>query len=84
MIFLAPRGPIRSGFHYGCIYFRRKFLWVHVILAVSFLFLAIAVMRHFSRALKFVDEDPTVSRTVMIIGIAKKYCKEDKLRLHFQ
>ncbi|CAL8099974.1 unnamed protein product [Orchesella dallaii] len=62
----------------------RKFLWVHVILAVTFLFLSIAVMRHFSRALKFVEDDPAVSRTVMIIGIAKKYCDEDKIRRHFQ
>jgi len=41
-------------------------------------------MRHFSRELKFVDEDPTICRTVMITGIGKKFCQDDKLRRHFE
>ncbi|OXA60909.1 CSC1-like protein 2 [Folsomia candida] len=64
-----------------------KLLWVHVILAITFLFLSIAVMRHFSRgnALKFVDcDDPTARRSIMIVGICRKFCMEDKLKMHFE
>jgi len=41
-------------------------------------------MRHFSRALKFVDDDPAVCRSIMIVGIGKKFCLEEKLRRHFE
>jgi hypothetical protein len=57
---------------------------VHVILAITFLFLSIAVMRHFSRALKFTEDDPAVRRSIMIVGICRKFCMEDKLKMHFE
>jgi len=60
-----------------------RLLWVHVILAITFLFLSIAVMRHFSRGLKFVEEGE-IRRSVMIVGIGKKFCIEDKLKRHFE
>jgi steroid 5-alpha reductase family enzyme len=61
-----------------------RLLWVHVILAITFLFLSIAVMRHFSRGLKFIEEEGEFRRSVMIVGIGKECCIEEKLRKHFE
>lgn len=63
--------------------FSHNYLWAHILLSIAYLFVSIAVMRHFSRRLQFTDEDDSdVSRTIIIIGI-RKNSKEIELRDHF-
>ncbi|KAK3087398.1 hypothetical protein FSP39_005417 [Pinctada imbricata] len=58
-------------------------LWIHSILAVFFLILLIALMRHFRLNLEF-QEDEQVSRTLMITNIPTKYCYKNSIVQHFQ
>lgn len=58
-------------------------LWIHAILAVLFLALAVIFMRHFSVNLTF-DDDEQVSKTLMIANIPKDKCYRNIIMQHFQ
>ena len=55
-------------------------LWVHIVLAILFLPLGIAIMRHFSVNLGIRDENEeadVASRTLMIAGVPETYCTKE-------
>ncbi|KAL5008324.1 hypothetical protein ScPMuIL_013905 [Solemya velum] len=58
-------------------------LWVHAILAVVYLIIAVYFLRHFSANLEF-DEDEQVSRTLMVSNISKINCSKEVILQHFQ
>lgn len=58
-------------------------LWIHAVLAVVFLLLAILFMRHFAASLTY-DDDEQVSKTLMIANIPKDKCSKNLIMKHFQ
>ncbi|GAB6020649.1 hypothetical protein CHUAL_003319 [Chamberlinius hualienensis] len=58
-------------------------LWVHILLSIILFPLGVYCMRHFSVNLKF-EENPAVSRTLMITDIPKEKCTKDRIVNHFQ
>lgn len=57
-------------------------LWVHSVLAVVFLIIAVIFMRHFSVNLHY-EEDEQATRTLMISNIPKDKCFRNILTQHF-
>ncbi|XP_053408695.1 calcium permeable stress-gated cation channel 1-like isoform X3 [Mercenaria mercenaria] len=62
---------------------KSNLLWIHAILAVVFLVLAVIFMRHFSVNLTF-DDDEQVSKTLMIANIPTDKCYRNVIMQHFQ
>ncbi|CAH1793257.1 unnamed protein product [Owenia fusiformis] len=58
-------------------------LWVHALLAIVFLVIAVYFMRHFSINLRYEEDDQT-SRSLMISGIPKDKCFKNLMQQHFQ
>eukprot|EP00092_Neocalanus_flemingeri_P037163 GFUD01040453.1.p1 GENE.GFUD01040453.1~~GFUD01040453.1.p1 ORF type:complete len:810 (+),score=66.89 GFUD01040453.1:227-2656(+) len=60
-------------------------LWVHIVVGILFMPLGIFIMRKFSVTLRIEFEDNSVSsRTLMLDGIPRDYCKKDYIIRHFQ
>jgi hypothetical protein len=59
-------------------------LWVHVVLAVVFLIIAVIFMRHFSVNLQYSEDDQTATRTLMLSNIPKDKCFRNIINQHFQ
>ncbi len=57
-------------------------LWVHLILSWIFLVLGFALVKIFSRKMKY-DEGEYVSRTVLITNYPIDHCEVDAVRRHF-
>lgn len=62
---------------------KSSWLWVHVTFAILYLPLSIFVMRRFSMKLHFEIID-SVSRTLMITDIPRRYCEITSLEQHFK
>jgi len=62
---------------------RSGFIWIHVVLSILFVPLAIVIMRHFSKRLDIPEEETTVSRTLMINHIPRNRCNKADLLQHF-
>ncbi|XP_063427762.1 calcium permeable stress-gated cation channel 1-like isoform X1 [Mytilus trossulus] len=60
-----------------------KYLWVHAILAVVYLIILVALMRHFSLNLDF-TKDEQVSKTLMVSHIPRDKCYKNTIQQHFQ
>ncbi|XP_065347939.1 calcium permeable stress-gated cation channel 1 [Cloeon dipterum] len=60
-----------------------KWLWVHVVLALLYLPLGIFIMRKFSTSMHL-EEDSSVSRTLMITNIPRQFCDKNDLKIHFE
>ncbi|KAL4238495.1 Transmembrane protein 63C [Mactra antiquata] len=58
-------------------------LWIHALLAVVYMILAVIFMRHFSVNLTF-DDDEHASKTLMIAGIPTDKCYKSVIVQHFQ
>ncbi|GFS19654.1 CSC1-like protein 2 [Elysia marginata] len=58
-------------------------LWVHAVMAVLYLVIVIAVLRHFSVNLD-AEEDEQVTRTLMVSNIPKNKCFHTPILQHFQ
>ncbi|GFN99162.1 transmembrane 63c (tmem63c), mRNA protein [Plakobranchus ocellatus] len=58
-------------------------LWVHAVMAVLYLVIVIAVLRHFSINLDTVENEQ-VSRTLMVSNIPKNKCFHTPILQHFQ
>jgi len=60
-------------------------LWVHIVVGILFMPLGIFIMRKFSVTLRIeFDENSASSRTLMLDGIPRDYCKKDYIIRHFQ
>ena len=61
-------------------------LWVHIIVGILFMPLGIFIMRKFSVSLRIEVEDSAEvsSRTLMLDGLPREYCKKDVIIRHFQ
>ncbi|XP_074652654.1 mechanosensitive cation channel TMEM63B-like isoform X2 [Tubulanus polymorphus] len=59
------------------------YLWVHAVLAVLFLIIAVYMMRHFSVNLNY-EEDEQATRTLMVSHIPKDQCFKNVILQHFQ
>jgi len=62
---------------------RSWYLWIHVVLSILFVPLAICIMRHFSKRLDIPEDESTVSRTLMINHIPRTRCNKADLLRHF-
>ncbi|XP_029637641.1 CSC1-like protein 2 isoform X2 [Octopus sinensis] len=60
-----------------------QLLWIHVLLAIIYLMIAVFFMQHFSHSLQF-EEDDQVSKTLMISNIPKDKCFKSIVLQHFQ
>jgi len=60
------------------------YLWVHTTLAFILFPIAIFMMRHFSVALKFHENNLEISRTLVIEGVKKEARQEEKVAAHFK
>ena len=60
------------------------YIWIHIVLSILFVPLAIGIMRHFSRRLDIPEEESTVSRTLMINHIPRNRCNKADLLQHFK
>ncbi len=61
-------------------------LWIHIVFAILFLPIGIAIMRRFSVNLNIVDnpeDDCPSSRTIMIVGVPEAHCTKEILTRHF-
>ncbi|KAK3802083.1 hypothetical protein RRG08_049973 [Elysia crispata] len=58
-------------------------LWVHAVMAVLYLVIVIAVLRHFSINLD-TEENEQVTRTLMVSNIPKNKCFHSPILQHFQ
>ncbi|XP_064489861.1 calcium permeable stress-gated cation channel 1-like isoform X2 [Ornithodoros turicata] len=58
-------------------------LWVHVVLAFLFLPMGVMFMRHFSAKLQIRPEESRVTRTLMIVGVPRKYCNLQLFQQYF-
>lgn len=58
-------------------------LWVHAVMAVLYLVIVIAVLRHFSINLD-TEEDEQVTRTLVVSNIPKNKCFHTPILQHFQ
>ncbi|XP_053390376.1 calcium permeable stress-gated cation channel 1-like, partial [Mercenaria mercenaria] len=62
---------------------KSNLLWIHAILAVVFLAIAVIFMRHFSVNLTY-DDDEQVSKTLMIANIPTDKCYRNVIVQHFE
>lgn len=60
-----------------------QILWIHVLLAIIYLLIAVFFMQHFSQNLQF-EEDDQVSRTLMLTNLPKDKCFKSIILQHFQ
>ena len=61
-------------------------LWVHIVIGILFMPCGIFIMRKFSVSLRMEseEENSVSSRTLMLDGIPREYCKKDYIIRHFQ
>ncbi|WAR18225.1 CSCL1-like protein [Mya arenaria] len=62
---------------------KSNLLWIHGLLCIVYLALAVIFMRHFSVNLKF-EADEQVSKTLMVANIPKDKCFKNIIVQHFQ
>ncbi|WAR18222.1 CSCL2-like protein [Mya arenaria] len=62
---------------------KSNLLWIHGLLCIVYLALAVIFMRHFSVNLKF-EDDEQVSKTLMVANIPKDKCFKNTIVQHFQ
>jgi len=61
-------------------------LWVHILVGILFMPLGIYIMRKFSVSLRIevLTSEEVSSRTLMLDGLPREYCKKDDIIRHFQ